>query len=80
MKKPIELDINHCGSIITAILKEQGKTEYTLSFDEFIKQDLGSFAIRCMSEWSDGKDYPDSITVSVVSVSDLNDFELRSMQ
>lgn len=67
MRKPIELSGDHLSSIITAMLKERGLTEYTLQFDTFHELDLGSYGLECSAEWNetDGKSYPDSITVTI---------------
>lgn len=71
MKKPIELDVNHMGSLISALLLKRGQNEFTLPFEDYHKLDLGSYAVVTSAEWTGDKGYPDSITASVVHVDSL---------
>lgn len=72
MKKPIELDVNHLGSFITALMMECGVKEYTLSFKNYEELKLRDYAIYTEAEWSEGNtEYPDSLTVHVIDVSNV---------
>lgn len=69
MKQPIPLGAGELSSIITAMLLEQGKTEYTLSFNDYTNLGLGDCALESMGNFeNDDDDRPVSITVTVLSV------------
>lgn len=71
MRKPIHLDESHLSSIISAMLAEKGVDEFTLTFEKYNEPDLGNFGLASHAEYSGDKDYPDSITVTVLTKSEI---------
>lgn len=74
MKRPIELDGGNLSSIITMMLMEQGKDRYSLTFEQFNTADLGDKCLYCEGEWAEGNEnnpYPDSISVVIMTMDEL---------
>lgn len=75
MKKPIPLGQGELCSIITAMLLQQGKTEFTLSAAEFEDMGVGKLHVMTDGEFeNDDSDTPTSMTVHVWTEEQLADF------
>ena len=67
MKKPIPLGTGELSSMITAMLLQQGKTEFTLTLAEFEDMGLGALHVMSDGEFEEGSDTPTSVTVHVMN-------------
>lgn len=55
MKQPIPTKTGELSAIIGAMLMKQGKTEFTMSLDEFKELNIADYCIETTGEVVDGK-------------------------
>ena len=73
-KTPIPLEQGELCSIITAMLLQQGKTEFTLSLAEFDDMGIGKLHLMSDGEFEEGSDTPTSVTVHVLTEEQVADY------
>lgn len=74
MKKPLPLGHGEFCTIITAMLLQQGKTEFTLSLAEFEDMGIGKLHLMSDGEFEEGSDTPASVTVHVMTEEQVADY------
>jgi len=71
MKQPIDIDSGMLTSMLVALMLQQDKTEFTLSFEEFESLGLEDLAIETTCETDGGTDErPSSVTVTIISAAE----------
>lgn len=70
-KEPIALGAGELSSFISFMLMQQGKTEVTMSFEEFEELKIGDHCIQSWANRGESEEHPESITLNLVAVADL---------
>lgn len=65
MKGPIDLDRGSLSGIITMLLMQAGRKEFTLTYEESKDFNLEHYGLDCTAEF-DADNFPTSITVTII--------------